>query len=73
VIIELVNLSPVVLFLAAPRVSDITEDGCLVEWSTVKLAPVQGPLHFKVQLSKVKDNGTKIVSLASIKNILVIF
>jgi hypothetical protein len=48
---------------AAPRVSGITEDGCLVEWSAVKLAPLQGGLHFKVQLTKVKDNETKIVRI----------
>jgi len=43
-------------------VSGITEDGCLVEWSSMKLAPLQGELRFKVQLTKVKDNETKTVS-----------
>lgn len=42
--------------------SGITEDGCLVEWSSMKLAPLQGELRFKVQLTKVKDNETKTVS-----------
>jgi hypothetical protein len=43
-------------------VSGITEDGCLVEWSLVKLSSMSGVMHFKVQLTKVKDNETKIVS-----------
>jgi uncharacterized protein YraI len=64
---QFINLHAVYKFTwptvsAAPRVSSITEDGCLVEWSLVKLSSMSGVMHFKVQLTKVKDNETKIVS-----------
>ena len=52
-----------ILFPAAPRVTGITEDGCLVEWSPVKLPPSQGELHYRVQLTKVRESDSKIVSL----------
>ena len=48
--------------LAAPRVTGITEDGCLVEWSPVKMLPSQGELHYRVQLTKVRESDSKIVS-----------
>ena len=53
-------------FTAAPRVTGITEDGCLVEWSPVKLPPSQGELHYRVQLTKVRESDSKIVSFRSI-------
>ena len=48
--------------LAAPKVSNITEDGCLVEWSPLKQIPGQGDLQYRVQLTKPKENETKTVS-----------
>ena len=49
-------------FPASPRVPGITEDGCLVEFSPVKLPPSQGELHYRVQLTKVRESDSKIVS-----------
>jgi len=48
-------------FLAAPKVSNITEDGCLVEWSPLKQIPGQGDLQYRVQLTKPKKNETKTI------------
>jgi len=46
---------------AAPRVSNITETGCLVEWSPLKHIPGQGDLYYRVSLTKVRDNEAKII------------
>lgn len=46
---------------AAPKVSNITEDGCLVEWSPLKQIPGQGDLQYRVQLTKPKKNETKTI------------
>merc|ERR1712156_271195 len=46
---------------AAPKVSSITEDGCLVEWTPLKQFQGQGDLHYRVSLTKVKDNEAKII------------
>ena len=48
-----------------PRVSSITCDGCLVEWSPVKMAATQQPgeIHYKVQINKNKDADAKMVRL----------
>ncbi len=37
-----------------PRVSNITEGGCLVEWSAVKMAAASQPgeIHYKVQVTR---------------------
>lgn len=50
---------------AAPRVSGIAEDGCLVEWPPIKLLPSQGELHYRVSLTKVRDNEAKIIYTGS--------
>ena len=52
---------------AAPKVSSITEDGCLVEWTPLKHIQGQGDLHYRVSLTKLKDNEAKIVSLGNLK------
>ena len=54
---------------AAPKVSSITEDGCLVEWTPLKHIQGQGDLHYRVSLTKLKDNEAKIVSLGNIKDL----
>ncbi|CAB4059243.1 unnamed protein product [Lepeophtheirus salmonis] len=46
---------------SVPRVSSITSDGCLVEWTPVKMLYAQGTLNYKVQLTKVKDHDSKII------------
>jgi len=46
---------------AAPKVSNITEDGCLVEWSPLKQIPGQGDLQYRVQWTKQKENETKTI------------
>jgi hypothetical protein len=46
---------------AAPKVSSITEDGCLVEWTPLKHIQGQGDLHYRVSLTKLKDNEAKII------------
>ena len=51
---------------AAPKVSSITEDGCLVEWTPLKHIQGQGDLHYRVSLTKLKDNEAKIVSLIKV-------
>ena len=50
-------------FPAAPRISNITETGCLVEWSPLKHIPGQGDLYYRVSLTKVRENEAKIVSV----------
>lgn len=55
-------------FLAAPKVSNITEDGCLVEWSPLKQIPGQGDLQYRVQLTKPKKNETKTVRVFELKS-----
>jgi len=46
---------------AAPRVSNITETGCLVEWSPLKHIPGQGDLSYRVSLTKGRDSEPRIV------------
>jgi len=46
---------------AAPRISNITETGCLVEWSPLKHIPGQGDLYYRVSLTKVRENEAKII------------
>ena len=53
------------IFAAAPRVTSITEDGCMVDWASIKVLPSQGELHYQVQLTKVKESDSKIVSVYS--------
>ena len=49
--------------VAAPRVSNITETGCLVEWSPLKHIPGQGDLSYRVSLTKGRDSEPRIVSV----------
>ena len=44
-----------------PRVSSITCDGCLVEWSPVKMQQQPGEIHYKVQINKNRDAEAKMV------------
>jgi hypothetical protein len=46
---------------AAPKVSNINEDGCLVEWSPLKQFQGHGELQYRVSLTKVKDNESKTI------------
>ncbi len=56
-----------IFFSAAPKVSNINEDGCLVEWSPLKQFQGHGELQYRVSLTKVKDNESKTVSTIIIK------
>ena len=49
-----------------PRVSNITEGGCLVEWSAVKMASAQsGEIHYKVQVTRGRETESKMVYTGS--------
>lgn len=54
--------------VAAPRVSNITETGCLVEWSPLKHIPGQGDLSYRVSLTKGRDSEPRIVSVFYLVN-----
>jgi len=40
----------------SPRVSNITENGCLVQWASLKSMAAGEQLQYRVQLTRVKDN-----------------
>jgi len=40
----------------SPRVSNITENGCLVQWAGLKSMAAGEQLQYRVQLTRVKDN-----------------
>ncbi len=43
--------------------SNITDGGCLVEWSAVKMSAAQtGEIHYKVQVTKGREAESKMVS-----------
>ena len=55
-------LNGVFCLLDAPRVSNVTEDSCLVEWSAVKMATSQhGEIKYKVQITKNRETEPKKV------------
>ena len=50
---------------APPRVTSITTDGCLVEWSPVKpfTAAPADTILYRVQMSKNRETESKVVSV----------
>ena len=53
---------------APPRVTSITTDGCLVEWSPVKAFPMASAdtILYRVQMSKNRDTDSKMVRMISL-------
>jgi hypothetical protein len=44
----------------APRVSTITESGCLVQWAGLKAMAAGEQLQYRIQLTRVKDNDVTL-------------